>query len=66
MGRLVVELRRGKVAEKVDCLLLERQYTSLGNKLAVRRKRSTSADITRGAVKTPSPTLVLSAPKDLF
>ena len=50
-----VELRCGKVAEKVDCLLMERQYTSLGNKLAVRRKRSASAVITQGAVNTPLP-----------
>jgi hypothetical protein len=45
------------VAEKVDCLLLERQYTSLGNKLAIRSKRSASAVITQGAVITPLPTL---------
>ena len=45
------------VAKKVDCLLLERQYTSLGNKLAIRRKRSASAVITQGAVITPLPTL---------
>ena len=37
-----VELRY----KKVDCLLLKRQYTSLGNKLAIRSKRSTSAIIT--------------------
>ena len=33
------------VAEKVDCLLLERQYISLGNKLVIRRKRSASVVI---------------------
>jgi len=36
---------------------LKRQYTSLGNKLAIKRKRSASAVITQGAVKTLLPTL---------
>ena len=48
-----------EVAEKVDCLLQERQYTSLGNKLAIRRKRSASVLITPGAVETALPTLVI-------
>jgi hypothetical protein len=48
-----VELR----CKKVDCLLLKRQYTSLGNELAIKSKRSTSAVITQGAVKTPLTTL---------
>jgi hypothetical protein len=42
------------VAKKVDA---ERQYTSLGNKLAIKGKRSASAVITQEAVKTPLPTL---------
>ena len=52
-----MELRCGKVAEKVNCLLLKRQYTSLGNKLAMRIKRSASVVKTQGAVKTLLPTL---------
>jgi len=32
--------------KKVDCLLLKRQYTSLGSELAIKGKRSTSAVIT--------------------
>jgi hypothetical protein len=45
-----------KQLRKVDCSLLKRQYTSLGNKLAIGRKRYASAVITQGAVKTPLPT----------
>ena len=37
-----VELRY----RKVNCLLLKQQYTSLGNKLGIRRKQSASALIT--------------------
>ena len=46
-----------KVAKKVNVGPSERQYTSLGNKLARKSKRSASSVKTQGPVKTPLPTL---------
>ena len=41
-----VKLRCGKVTKKVNCLLLKRQYIFLGNKQAIRKKKSASVIIT--------------------